>query len=202
MSRVMRVASLLPSSLSALRTRTFRHIANCRLYESVSCLHRRLNSTQANIQDHTYRQAEIDPWDEEVKSTIARGDRDLNSADRIQEQLLADGHRVWGLVVYRCTYGDAAAWEMCLWRLHISFRRNMRFYHGLDLFAEDCFKRTVFDNAAIFDGVSTQATRQHFKNWRRHALYEEQGSSEEFEAGGPEGLVPSSFDAVWYRFCV
>jgi hypothetical protein len=78
----------------------------------------------------------------------------------------------------------------------------VRFYHGLDLLAEDCFKRTVFDDAAIFDGVSMQATRQHFKDWRKHALYEEQGSSEEFEAGGPEGLVPSSFNAVRYRFCV
>jgi hypothetical protein len=78
----------------------------------------------------------------------------------------------------------------------------MRFYHELDLLAEDCFKRTVRDDAAIFDGVSAQAIRQHFKNWRRPASHEEQGSSEEIEARRREGLVPSPFHAVRYRFCV
>lgn len=137
----------------------------------------------------------------------------FNTADGIQKQLHADGHRVWGFVVYRCTYGDDAAWQTFLERIHASIRREMEYYHGLDLLEEDCFKLTVLEDASKFDGASVQLVREHFREWRKHAVKEDQGTSEEIEARrvkpepGYHTLVPShgygSCDvAVRYRFCV
>jgi hypothetical protein len=119
----------------------------------------------------------------------------MNPVDQVQEQLLGDGHRVWGLIIYRCTYGDDAARETCLRRLNTSIRRSMRFYCGLDLLANDCFKGTVFDDAAQVDGVSTQVVRRHFRDWREKPFRKEQGS-----CMGHGESVP--YYAVRYRFCV
>ena len=44
------------------------------------------------------------------------------------------------------------------------------------------FKQTIFQNAALFDGASTQVVRRHFKAWRARAFDEEQGSNAKIEA--------------------
>jgi hypothetical protein len=119
--------------------------------------------------------------DESGRSTVPRGNRSINTADRIQDELEEHGHRVWGFVIYRCTYGDDAAWEKCLERLHASTRKSMRYYNGLDLLEEGCYKPTVIAGAR-FDGAKTQYVREHFKEWRKQAVLEEQGSPEEIEA--------------------
>jgi hypothetical protein len=115
----------------------------------------------------------------------ARGDKSSNLADRIQDRLHADGHRVWGFVIYRCTYGDDAAWKTCLERLSAWIRWHMHFYNGSDLLEEGRFKLTVFHDASRFDGVSARVVRQHFKECRKEAYHEEQGTSEEIEARRP-----------------
>lgn len=111
----------------------------------------------------------------------ARGST-FNTADKIQDQLHYDGHRVWGFVVYRCTYGDDAAWQAFLERINASIRDSLEFYHGLDLLEEDCFKLTVLEDASKFDGASAQLVREHFKEWRKHAVREDQGTSEKIKA--------------------
>jgi hypothetical protein len=211
MSRAIRVANLLPSSLCVLRPRTFRHVANHRLFEHVLRPYQRPNSTQANTRDLMYRPANSgvasgDLWDEELtqtRSTVARGGYgSMNPVDQIQEQLLADGHRVWGLVIYRCTYGDDAAWETCLRRLNTSIRRNMRFYCGLDLLANHNFKGTVIEDASQLDGVSTHVVRRHFREWRDKTFCEEQGSCMGVVSPDSEDIYPYYSYAVRYRFCV
>jgi hypothetical protein len=131
---------------------------------------------------------------------VARGDSFLNTADRIQDQLLEDGHRVWGFVIYRCTYGDDDAWETCLERIHTTVRRHMGFYNALDML--DDFKLTVFDDAREFDHAGAHRVREHFKGWRKHAVREEQGTHAELEAR--RGATDPDYDnmAVRYRFCV
>jgi hypothetical protein len=57
----------------------------------------------------------------------------------------------------------------------------MQLYNGLDLLEEGCYKLTVIAGAE-FDGVKAQYVREHFKEWRKHAILEEQGSSQEIEA--------------------
>ena len=51
--------------------------------------------------------------DEHGGLTLARGSR-FNTADRIVAHLREDGHCVWGMAIYRCTYEDEAAWQTCL----------------------------------------------------------------------------------------
>jgi hypothetical protein len=57
----------------------------------------------------------------------------------------------------------------------------MRYHNGLELLEEGCFKLTVIAGAR-FDGAKTQYVREHFKEWRKQAIIEEQGSPEEIEA--------------------
>jgi hypothetical protein len=66
----------------------------------------------------------------------------------------------------------------------------MRFYCGLDLLANDCFKGTVFEDAAQFDGVSTQVVRRHFRDWRDKTFREEQGSCMGSVSPHDEGFIP------------
>jgi hypothetical protein len=128
-------------------------------------------------------------------SGIARGDSFLNTADRVQDQLLEDGHRIWGLVVYRCTYGDDSAWNTCLERMHTTARRHMARFNALDMLED--FKLTVVDDAREFDHAGAHRVREHFKEWRKHALREEQGTAR-------RGATDSDGDneAVRYRFCI
>lgn len=46
---------------------------------------------------------------ETPRPTIPRGDSSVNIVDRIQDELQDNGHRAWGYVIHRCTYGDDAA---------------------------------------------------------------------------------------------
>jgi hypothetical protein len=130
-----------------------------------------------------------------ARRTLPRG-HIFNTADQIEDRLREDGHRIWGFAVYRCTYRNDAAWETCLERLNASIRKSMRFYNGLDLLDEDAFRLTVFDNANEFDGVGAPVVRRHFKEWRKGALREEQGTREEIEARRQKVNSPHHPDGV------
>jgi hypothetical protein len=173
--------------------RTSRYRAN--LFTTEHCLtggalrlpNQRLHSTQNGIQSSAghWQRPSNSPWTPRVswqqRRGVARGEM-FNTADMIRNQLNEDGHRVWGFVVYRCTYGDDAAWETFLERMHTRIRRYMEYNDGLNLLDKDCFKLTVLEDANKFDGASTQFVREHFKEWRKLAVREEQGTREEVEA--------------------
>lgn len=178
----MRLAGLTSSWRTSAASGVSRRNANCFVTEfrlggpNLQNLNQRQNSTKADTQlsnnkrwiaddDETPRITWHEPisWSQPMKGPgCARGEM-FNTADQIQDQLHDDGHRVWGFVVYRCTYGDDAAWQTFLERIHASIRQKMEFYHGLDLLGEDCFKLTVHDDASKFDGASVQNVREHFK---------------------------------------
>lgn len=131
-----------------------------------------------------------------------------NAADKVDRHLRADGHRLWGLVVYRCTYGNDAAWRECVRRIEASVRRAMDLYNGHDLLQEGRLRLTVIENATTLDGASTGVVRGHFREWCARMVREEQGSEEEVrsrrqqqqqqqEASLRDGGVP-----VRYEFCV
>lgn len=193
---------------STLRTYTCPYLTHhfpCQIRQA-----KRLHSTQVNIRtfpDLTRRlAAESEVTDSLFPGykilTIPRGDSFLNSADRVQKDLFEDGHRLWGFVIYRCTYDDDAAWTTCLERLYASIWKSMHFYEGLELLEEERFNLTVFEDANQFDGASAQIVRQHFKGWRKHTVGEEQGTPEEIEARGGNLDYPYCNMAVRYRFFV
>jgi hypothetical protein len=208
MSRAMQVAGsrALSPFLRAFQARTFRHTTNHLLRERAPCLDRRRYSTRVNMQDLPGEAAPSDLWEDDYSVTLARG-RSTNTADSLRRRLDEEGHRVWGFVVYRCTYGDDAEWEECLRRLNAATRSNMRFYDALDLLnGEDDryrFKQTIFSDAAKFDGASTQVVRCHFQTWRALAFDQEQGSNEKIEARRQRDDLGPPFKAgVRYKFCI
>lgn len=123
---------------------------------------------------------------------VARGDSFLNVADAIEEQLHIDGHHVWGLAIYRCTYGNEATWKLMLKRLNATIRESMRFYDGMELLDPRRFRLTLFDDASKYDGMDVGNVRQHFKDWRNRAIWEEQGPKEEIKARGG-GRFPNPY---------
>lgn len=126
----------------------------------------------------------------------------LNDADIIEGHLLEDGHVIWGVVIYRCTYGDDSAWATFMERLNASIRNSMRFHNALDLLAENSFKLTVMDNPQELDGADINAVRQHFLKWRKHAVREEQGSRSEIRARGGNPESDPNRLAFRYNYCV
>jgi hypothetical protein len=174
----------IPIPASALQSRSRLLLSNHRHYHYVYQLYRSRFSTHAGIQAPEHPKdtpPHPTPLLNELACTKYPRGRSGNPANRIQNELEEKGHRVWGFVVYRCTYGDDAAWEKCLERLKASTRETLCYYGGLDLLEKGRFKLTVIAGAR-FDGVKTQCVREHFKEWRKKAVLEEQGSPEEIEA--------------------
>ncbi|KAG9567010.1 hypothetical protein KCU71_g4133, partial [Aureobasidium melanogenum] len=123
-------------------------------------------------------------------------------ADQIERALKADGHRIWGFRVYRCTYESDEDWRLCMQRIYENVRQSMEFCNALDLLDGDCFKLTVIEDKSKFDGASTSMIRQHFHEWCGEALNREQGSNEEIASQRQEPMPGFGSMAVRYRFCV
>jgi hypothetical protein len=122
-------------------------------------------------------------------------------ADDIQQALIADGHRIWGFIVYRCTYDSDAHWQLCMQRIHDSLGPSIKTSDGQDLLNER-FKLTVMEDEDKFDGASTSTVRQHFRDWCVHAVNEEQRSNDEIERRRQEPVPWCGSLAVRYRFCL
>lgn len=114
--------------------------------------------------------------------------RDSKLADRIEDQLQADGHRTWGYVICRTTYESDADWAELLSRHRFWTTETIQHYNRQDVL--DLMKWTTFDDSSLFDGADTAAVRRHFRQWAENAVGTEQ------PGGAVEGLAPR------YRFCV
>lgn len=98
----------------------------------------------------------------------------LNNADKVERYLNKDGHRIWGWVVYRCTYESDSDWEQFMQRLRYYIRDTLNFDNGLDLMPSLNFH--VFDDPALFNGANASTVRQHFRQWAATAPEQEQGA--------------------------
>ncbi|KAK8008110.1 hypothetical protein PG991_010661 [Apiospora marii] len=128
----------------------------------------------------------------------------FNEADIIGNHLHANGHRIWGFVVYRCTYSNDADWESCIQRIRADVRSGMDYYNGQDLLQEGHFRLTVISDSRSLDGASTQTVRRHFNVWCGRMLHKEQGSPEEI---GRRKREPPFWFSDWllpvrYNYCI
>lgn len=105
----------------------------------------------------------------------------FNEADNIENHLRANGHRIWGIAVYRCTYSSDRDWESCIKRIRADVRSGMDYYNGEDLLQGGRFGLTIISDASTLNGASTQAVRRHFNEWCGRMAHKEQGSPEEIE---------------------
>jgi len=124
--------------------------------------------------------------------------RESSHPDRIEQRMAADGHRVWGFVIYRTTYDSDPDWAEFLRRLRFRMQDEMDFYNGQDIL--DLFQLTVFDDRALFDGADAATIRGHFQQWAETAYREEQRRGID-ASGGEQGEVRMGLSPR-YRYCV
>ena len=57
----------------------------------------------------------------------------FNNANNIERQLQQDDHKIWGWVVYRCTYKSAEEWARFMDRLCYYIRSTLQLDNALDM---------------------------------------------------------------------
>lgn len=82
----------------------------------------------------------------------------FNNADNIERQLQQDGHKIWGWVVYRCTYKSDEEWARFMDRLRYYIRSTLQFDNALDL--ETSLDFRVFEDSKHFDGARPFVIRE------------------------------------------
>jgi hypothetical protein len=112
----------------------------------------------------------------------------FNNADNVERYLQEDGHRTWGLVIYRCTYARDDDWNKFMELLRQHIQRALKCYNGLDLM--ESLSLTVIEDPSTLDDASTSFVREHFKQWVTTAPEREQG----------EGVRPGLSQR--YRYCI
>ncbi|OCK74385.1 hypothetical protein K432DRAFT_310820 [Lepidopterella palustris CBS 459.81] len=117
-----------------------------------------------------------------------------NHADLIERQLEEDGHRTWGFVIYRTTYGNDDEWQEFLARLRYRMEQHFEWCNGLDVLG--LFTLLVIEDPEQLDGASTATVRQRFREWRETAPQLEQREGDEDGREIGPGLSPR------YRFAI
>lgn len=112
----------------------------------------------------------------------------------------AYGHRTWGYVIYRTTYGSDDEWAEFLRRLRCSMETTFDRCNGRDIL--DAFTLTVFSDPALFDGADTAFVRAHFRQWAESTFRVEQ--QPQLQGGGwadgPDEVTMHR--SPRYHFCV
>jgi hypothetical protein len=103
----------------------------------------------------------------------------LNEADIIEALLKKDGFKKWGFVIYRCTYQNNSDWEKFMARFLNEVTNHLESYNGLDLL--DTYMPTVLEHPS-FEGATAATLREHFNQWAKTSLKEEQDVPENYRA--------------------
>lgn len=99
---------------------------------------------------------------------------DFNNADKVERQLQEDGHKIWGWIIYRCTYESDKDWEEFLNRLRFYIHETADFHNGLDML--ESLDYHIFEDRNLFDGAHPSTICEYFKQWTVTAPQQEQGS--------------------------
>lgn len=109
----------------------------------------------------------------------------------------------WGLVVYRGSYSDDAAWEHMLAQINENLKESLEINDRQALLARH--QLVVMNDRSQFDGATPDQVREHFSkwavdelrlNWRDQPIPDDQVA--EIEAG--DGMVYSA--GTRYNFCL
>ncbi|CEJ90020.1 hypothetical protein VHEMI05831 [[Torrubiella] hemipterigena] len=98
---------------------------------------------------------------------------DLNDADNLERHLHEDGHRLWGWLIYRCTYASDEQWKAFMDRLNFYIDETLEFHGGMDVKAS--LDVTVIEKQELFDGATPATVRYHFRQWAETAAEIKQG---------------------------
>ena len=112
---------------------------------------------------------------------------DFNDADNVERQLQQDNHKIWGWIIYRCTYASDDDWNEFMTRLNFWIREGLSHDRGLDML--DSLDYHVLENKELFEGAHPSTIREHFRNWCIDAPQREQG-------------VPHAMQSQRYNYCI
>ena len=96
----------------------------------------------------------------------------LSEAAKVKSNLNLDNHDRWGFAIYRCTYGDDAAWDRFKDIITIRARKEIRELGEPEIL--DKLEWTIFDDREIFDNATTAFLREHFNQWKSDNWQREQ----------------------------
>jgi hypothetical protein len=97
----------------------------------------------------------------------------FNNADSIERQLQEDDHKIWGWVIYRCTYKSDEEWAQFMDRVRYYVKSTLQFDSTLDM--QRSLDYRVFEDRELFEGAHPSVIREHFSQWAVNAPQEEQG---------------------------
>lgn len=104
-----------------------------------------------------------------------------NTADNIERQLQQDGHKIWGFVIYRCTYESDRDWAVFMQRLRQNTRKSLERCNGIDML--ESLDIPVMEDRGLFDGLHPSDVLEHFAQWTVTAPLREQGvEARQFES--------------------
>jgi hypothetical protein len=92
----------------------------------------------------------------------------------IDRYMILDKHRVWGWVIFRCTYDSDEDWDKFMDYMRRALRKALERNGGLDLL--DSCSITVIEDEETLDDASTAFVREEFKKWCCSAPQQEQGT--------------------------
>ncbi|KAG9692004.1 hypothetical protein KCU95_g7615, partial [Aureobasidium melanogenum] len=95
-----------------------------------------------------------------------------NKADVIERQLQEDNHKIWGWVIYRCTYSSDRDWADFMSRLSFYIQQSLQEHNGHDMM--ESLDYQVFEDRALFDAAEPATVREHFRQWVQDAPQREQ----------------------------
>ena len=96
----------------------------------------------------------------------------LNEAAKVKRNLNQDNHDRWGFAIYRCTYGDDAAWDRFKDIITARAQKEIRELGEPGILDE--LEWTIFDDREIFDNATAGFLREHFNQWKRDNCEREQ----------------------------
>lgn len=103
-------------------------------------------------------------------SLMLRRDCETDKLYTVSEE---DGHKVWGWVIYRCTYESDEEWAEFMRRLRYYVEDTLRFDNALDMLPS--LDYTVFEDRDGFADLHPSDILEHFTQWAAAAPQQEQG---------------------------
>jgi hypothetical protein len=119
-----------------------------------------------------------------------------NSGLQIKRFFKHLGHKHWGFIMYRCTYGDDDAWAKFMTILHKCVRESLE-ECGTEEFM-DSFDCTVREDPSVLDGASKALVRQRFLEWRASSDAE----AERISSDSQPILVQGYASTPRYGYCI
>ena len=88
------------------------------------------DADRANLTAHVRNN---DPRFANPSTCTPEQDTAFNNADNVGRQLQEDGHKIWGWVIYRCTYANDEEWAEFMARLRYWNEYTLRSSDALDI---------------------------------------------------------------------